>query len=522
MTSVWRRRRLSVVLVWSTLLFADGWGAPFRFAEATIAGLQAQMAGGRLTSRELTAAYLERIAAIDRAGPRLNAVLEINPDALALAQACDDERRGGKVRGPLHGIPVLIKDNIGTADRMETTAGSLALIGARPARDAGVVAALRAAGAVILGKTNLSEWANFRSNRSTSGWSARGGLTRNPYAPDFNPSGSSSGSAVGVAANLCVVAIGTETDGSIVSPASVCGIVGLKPTVGAVSRAGIVPISISQDTAGPMARTVRDAALLFRAMIGAAPSGEGERVLPDDFLSRLDHAFDQPGLAGVRLGVIHGPFGFDPKLDVTLQAIVMRLRAAGAEVVEGIEFPHVGQINEAEEQVLQYEFKDGINRYLRSLGPAAHVRSLTELIAFDREHAPQEMPYFGQEIFERSERKGSLHDELYLSSLAANLQFARNDGIDALLKKYRLDALISLANGPAWKTDLAHGDRYTGGSSTPAAVAGYPSITVPATEVGGLPVGLLFTGTAWSEPTLLRIAAGFEQATHARRAPDLR
>ncbi|HEY8993185.1 MAG TPA: amidase [Lacunisphaera sp.] len=500
------------------LVVATAW-AEFPFAEATIADLQAQMASGKLTSVALTDAYLKRIAEVDQAGPKLNAIIELNPDALAIAQQLDAERKVGKVRGPLHGIPILIKDNIATADTMQTTAGSLALVGAKPLHDAAIVAQLRAAGVVILGKTNLSEWANFRGEKSISGWSGRGGQTRNPYALDRSPSGSSSGSAVAVAASLCVVAVGTETDGSIVSPASANGLVGVKPTVGLVSRRGIIPISASQDTAGPMARTVHDAALLLEAMTRVDPRDAATQArpatLPMEYAARL-----KPGaLKGARLGLVRGPFGLDARLNPLLDAAVVSLKAAGAEVVDLGEFTDFNKAGDAEMEVLLYEFKDGLNAYLATLGPDAALKTLAEVIAFNQKHAAQELAFFGQELMIKAEAKGALTDQAYLDARATCLKVARAEGIDALLAKHHLDALISLAAGPAWMVDPVNGDAYTGGSSSPAAVAGYPSVTVPAGDYHGLPVGLLFYGAAWTEAKLLSFAADFEAATKARREP---
>lgn len=496
--------------------------AAFPLAEATITDLQEQMQAGRVTSVQLTTAYLQRVAEIDRAGPTLNSVIELNPEALAIAERLDAERAKGQVRGALHGIPVLIKDNIGTADQMQTTAGSLAMVGARPAQDAAIVEQLRAAGAVILGKTNLSEWANFRSTKSSSGWSGRGGQTRNPYALDRNPSGSSSGSAAAVSANLCVVAVGSETDGSIVSPASVCGLVGIKPTVGLLSRSGIILISASQDTAGPMARTVRDAALLLEAMAAVDVRDAATQTRPADLATNYAAQLKAGALGGARLGVVRGPFGLDPRLQPLLDQAVATLQAAGAEVVDLGEVKSLSTAGDPEFEVLLYEFKDGLNAYFASLGPAAPIKSLAELIAYNQAHAATEMPFFGQELLASAEAKGPLTDQAYLDARAACLKITRTDGIDALLAEHRLDALISLANGPAWMIDPINGDPYTGGSSSPAAVAGYPSVTVPAGDYQGLPVGLLFYGPAWTEARLLALAADFEAVTQARRPPEFR
>lgn len=479
------------------------------------------MAKGSLTSRELTAAYLERIAQVDRAGPALNAVIELNPDALDLAVQLDAERKAGRVRGPLHGIPVLIKDNIATLDRLQTTAGSLALVGARPQRDAHLVARLREAGAVILGKTNLSEWANFRSTNSTSGWSSRGGQTRNPYALDRNPSGSSSGSAVAVAANLCVVAVGTETDGSIMSPASVCGIVGVKPTVGLVSRTGVIPISASQDAPGPMARTVRDAAILLGVLAGADPRDDATVARPAELTVNFAAGLKPGALKGARLGILRGPFRFHPRMDAVLTDAVAVLRAAGAEIVDPLNLPVIAQLSTPELEVLLYEFKDGVNAWFRSLGANATVGSLAEVIAFDEAHRAQTMPFFTQDLLVRAQAKGPLTEKAYRDARALCVKLARDDGIDATMNTHELDALVALTNGPAGFTDLVNGNRGTGGSSTLAAVAGYPSVTVPAAQVFGLPVGVSFVGRAWSEAALLALAADFEAHARARREPKL-
>jgi amidase len=492
---------------------------PFDLAEATIADLQEGMHSGTWTARALAEKYLARIEAVDRGGPALRSVIETNPDALAIADALDRERKAGHVRGPLHGIPVLVKDNIDTADRMATTAGSLALVGAKRARDAEVVRRLREAGAVLLGKTNLSEWANIRSSTSTSGWSGRGGLTRNPYALDRNPCGSSSGSGVAVSANLCAVAVGTETDGSIVSPSSANGIVGVKPTVGLASRSGIIPISHSQDTPGPMARTVRDAAILLGILAGADPGDEAtagaDRKAPPDFTAFLDPR----GLVGARIGVVRGLFGFLDCVDAVMAESLTALKRAGAELVDPVELTPAAKIGEPEGAVLHYELKADLNAYLARLGPGAPVKSLADVIAFNEKHAKEEMPYFGQNTFLKAEAKGPLTSFEYLEALAKSRRLARTEGIDAVMAKYTLDAFVAPTLGPACVTDLLNGDRWLGDASTAPAVAGYPHVTVPAGFVFGLPVGLSFFGRAWSEGTLLKIAYAFEQATKARKAP---
>ena len=494
----------------------------FRFGEATIDDLQQQMQAGRLTSRELTAAYLERIAAVDRAGPKLNAVIELNPDALAIAEQLDVERQAGKVRGPLHGIPVLLKDNIDTADKMQTTAGSLALVGQKVPRDAGVAARLRAAGAVILGKTNCTEWANFRGNNSSSGWSGRGGQTHNPYALDRNPSGSSSGSAVAVSANLCVVAIGTETNGSIVSPASANGVVGFKPTVGLVSRAGIIPIAASQDTAGPIARTVRDAALVLAALTGPDERDAATQSCPAGLATELSASIKPGALRGARIGVVHGPFGFHARMEPVLAALIKALRDAGAEVVDPVKINSLGKFGSATGDLLSYEFKDGLNRYLAEPGRVTPMKSLADLIAFNEAHRVEEMSFFGQEDFIAAQARGPLTAPAYLTAKATCIKLARTEGLDPALDTDRLDALVMFTRGVATLTDPLNGEGGSGSSSTMAAVAGYPSVTVPATQFFGLPVGLSFVGRPWSEAKLRALAADFEAVTKARREPSFR
>jgi amidase len=495
--------------------------APFILEEATIAGLQDMMASGKATSESLVKLYLERIAKIDQGGPGLNAVIQTNPDALAIARDLDRERKEKGPRGPLHGIPVLIKDNIDTADKMETTAGSLALLGSKPAKDAFIVERLREAGAVILGKTNLSEWANFRSSRSTSGWSGRGGQTHNPYALDRNPSGSSSGTGAAISANLAAVGIGTETDGSIVSPASCCGLVGLKPTVGLVSRSGIVPIAHSQDTAGPMARTVADAATLLGAMAGPDANDPATQESGVRFFQDYREFAKPGGLKGARIGVLRaGSFNFAKMLDPILQNAIEAMKREGAEIVDPVEFPTLGKTDDAEFEVLLYEFKADLEAYFAGR-PGCAVKTLDDLIAFDLNNADREMPFFGQEIVERAAKKGPLTDKAYLEALAKCRELMRDKGIDAVLAEHHLDALVVLTNGPAHMTDLINGDSFSGSSSSPAAVAGYPTITLPAGYVFGLPVGISFIGKAWSEPELIRLAFGLEQALGMRKAPRL-
>jgi amidase len=493
--------------------------AAFELDEITIADLQAGIQSGRFSAHSLTEKYLARIDVIDRSGPGLRSVIETNPDALAIADALDKERKEHGSRGPLHGIPVLIKDNIDTADRMMTTVGSLALVGAKPARDSFVVKRLRDAGAVILGKTNPSEWANIRSSHSTSGWSGRGGLTRNPYALDRNPCGSSSGSGAAVSANLCAVAVGTETDGSIVCPSNANGVVGIKPTVGLISRRGIIPISHSQDTAGPMARTVRDAAILLGAMAAVdaednATLAAKEKIAPD-YLRFLD----VNGLRGARIGVVRKYFGFSESVDAVMQRAIDVLKKRGATIVDPADIETIGKTGENEQLVLLYELKADLNAYLAGLGPSAPVHSLRDVIAFNERERKKEMPYFGQDMFLKAEAKGTLATKEYLDALQNNRRLARTEGIDATLDKFHLDALIAPTGGPAWLTDLVDGDSFGGGSSSAAAVAGYPSVSVPAGFIFGLPVGISFFGRAWSEPVLIRLAYSFEQATQVRKAP---
>lgn len=489
---------------------------PFDLEEATIAELQDAMESGRLSARALTELYLARIDAVDRNGPTLRAMLDLNPDALAIADSLDAERRAGRVRGPLHGIPVVIKDNIDTADRMTTTAGSRALEGSIAPRDAFVVERLRAAGAVILGKTNLSEWANFRSTRSSSGWSGRGGQVRNPYALDRSPCGSSSGSAVAVAANLAAASVGTETDGSIVCPAGANGVVGIKPTVGLVSRSGIIPIAHSQDVAGPMGRTVADAATLLGAMTGEDPRDATTAVRPAE--RDYTRFLDADALRGARIGVVRRRMtGYHPGTDSLLEAAIADLRAAGAVVVDSLAVPHHGDYRGAEWNILLYEFKHGLNEYLADLGEAAPVRTLADVIAFNEADRERSMPYFGQEIFLLAEAKGDLTEPEYLEALeTAKLAGA---GIDSILRQHELDALVAPTGSPAWAIDLVTGDHFLGASSAPAAVAGYPNVTVPMGQVFGLPVGLSFFGGAWTEPRLIALAYAYEQATRHRAPP---
>jgi len=504
--------------------------AAFDLEELTIAGLQQRMASGSETARSIAEKYLARIDAIDRNGPGLHSVIEVNPDALDIADRLDAERKSGHLRGPLHGVPVLLKDNIATADRMMTTAGSLALAGARPPRDAFIVERLREAGAIILGKTNLSEWANFRSTHSTSGWSGRGGQTKNPYALDRNPSGSSSGSGAAIAANLAAAAIGTETDGSIVSPSTNNALVGIKPTLGLVSRTGIVPIAHSQDTAGPMARTVADAALLLATISGADPadsaslrarpstgSGRASRPAGPGFQLRAD------ALKGARIGVVRNRlFGYSAAADGIAIEAIGEMKRQGAVIVDPVTIPTLGKFDDSEFQVLLYEFKADLNKYLAWLGPASPVHSLKDIIAFNTAHAEEELKFFGQEILMMADKKGPLTEAKYKAALARNRQMAGALGIDAAMTAHKLDALMAPTGGPAWIIDLVNGDGGTAtapGPSTMAAVAGYPHVTVPAGFFRGLPVGISFVGRAWSEQKLIVLAYAYEQATKKRHPP---
>jgi amidase len=495
--------------------------APSALEEVTIAGLQGRMADG-VTSRALVEQYLARIEAFDRRGPSLRSIIEVNPDALSIADRMDAERKAGRVRGPLHGIPVVIKDNIATGDRMLTTAGSLALAGAPAPRDAFIVQRLRDAGAVLLAKTNLSEWANFRSTHSSSGWSARGGQTRNPYALDRSPSGSSSGTGVAVAANFAVAGVGTETDGSIVSPSNVNGLVGIKPTLGLVSRTGIIPIAHSQDTAGPMARTVADAAVMLDVLAATDPADATTtaRGRPQVEYTR---ALDPDGLKGARLGVVRNRlFGSTPAADDLANRAIEVMRRQGATIVDPADIPTLGQFDDSEFEVLLYEFKADIPRFFEWWGPSAPLRSLADIVAFNNAHAGEELRHFGQEIFVRSQAKRGLADPAYVNALARNRRLSRANGIDAVMTKYRLDALVAPTGGPAWLIDLVNGDGGTAsvpGPSTITSVAGYPHITVPMGFDHGLPVGISFFGRAWSEATLIRLAYAYEQATRHRRPP---
>ena len=486
--------------------------------EATIADLHDRMQRGELTSEQLVSSYLERIEAIDRNGPQLNSMIEINPDALLTARSLDEEWRESGPRGPMHGIPVVLKANIGTADQMVTTAGSLALKNHRPATDAFLVSRLRDAGAIILGKANLSEWANFRSSRSSSGWSSIGGQTRNPYDTARNPCGSSSGSAVAVAANLTMVAIGTETDGSVMCPSGINGIVGIKPTLGLVSRSGIIPLAHSQDTAGPMARSVRDAAILLGAMTGTDaedPITQNTQEAIPDYTANLT----ADGLAGKRIGIIRSYYGAgsNPDVEAIFESTIETLREHGAEIIDSIEIDTT-DMGDAESTVLRYEFKADLKQYLEQTG--APFGSLAEIIKFNEDNKETVMPFFGQERMLASQEKGPLTDDEYLAALETSKRVSQR-GIDDAMAEHDLDALIAPTNGPAWLTDHVNGDSFHVGSSSFAAVSGYPNVTVPAGFVSGLPVGVSFMGQAFSEKSLIEIAYAFEQATSIRRPPEL-
>jgi amidase len=495
--------------------------SPNTVVELSLTDLAAAFADGRLSSQQLTQSYLARIDKLDRRGPNLGSVLETNPRALEIAAALDAERKAHGARGPLHGVPVLIKDNVETSDHMMSTAGSLALRGWFAPQDAPLVERLRAAGAVILGKSNLSEWANFRSTHSISGWSGRGGQCRNPYATDRTPSGSSSGSAVAVSANLCAIAVGTETDGSIVSPASINGIVGLKPTVGLVSRRGIVPISHSQDTAGPLARSVRDAAVMLSIMAGLDNADAASVAVGDRFQSDYARYVDPKGLNGARLGIARRFFADSAPLNGFLDTCIATLKSAGAVIVDPADLPMHGSTGAAEQEVMLYEFKTDLNAYLKRLPPTFPVRSLSALIRFNEAHRDTEMPLFDQELLRQAEAKGPLTEKAYKDARAACLKATRSNGIDTVLAQHKLDAIVTLTSGPAWLIDTVNGDADSGGCSSPAAIAGYPHITVPAGLFRGLPIGLSFFGAAFSEPTLIKLGSGFEAAAPGRTPPHV-
>ncbi|MEW6028909.1 MAG: amidase [Chloroflexota bacterium] len=490
--------------------------------ENTISELQQKMASGELTSRRLTELFLERIDSIDKNGPHLNSIIETNPDALDIASSLDEERARGSRRGPLHGIPIVLKDNIDTADRMQTTSGSLALEGNHAARDAGLVERLRAAGAVILAKTNLSEWANFRGKNSTSGWSSRGGLTRNPYALDRSACGSSSGSGAAAAANLCAAAVGTETDGSIICPAQTNGIVGIKPTLGLVSRAGIIPIAHSQDTAGSMARTVADAAVLLGAMTGPDQRDAATRSSAKRGLTDYTPFLDPTGLKGARIGVARTLFGSDKRVAKVMDESLEAMKQAGAVLID-VEMKSSDAFGKAELEVLLFEFKADLNAYLRALGPQVRVHSMEEVIKFNEENRSRVLQYFGQERMEAAQKKGPPTGRKYLAALEKNRKASRAEGIDAVMKKHRLNAIVCPSGGAAWMIDLVNGDggrNWDMDSTSYAAAAGYPHITVPAGYIWGLPVGISFFAKAWQEPTLIKLAYAFEQITKVRKPPQ--
>ena len=491
--------------------------------EVSIAQLQATMTAGRLDAETLVHLYLTRIQTIDRSGPTLRSVQETNPDAIAIARALDEERRAKRARGPLHGIPILLKDNIATADKMETTAGALALVGARPREDSTIAQRLRQAGAIILGKASMSEWAYFKSTPGSSGWSARSGQARNPYVLNRTPCGSSSGSAIAVAANLVTVSIGTETDGSIVCPAGVNGVVGIKPTVGLTSRAGVIPISVTQDTIGPFGRSVADAATVLGALVGVDPRDPATQASAGRSQTDYVKYLDINGLRGARIGVPRdGYFGYSPKADAVINQAIEALRTGGAVIVDPIKIPNFDRttLNAAEITVLLYEFKAGVNAYLASVAPGAQVRTLDDIIQFNKRSPRDNLPFFGQELLERAQAKGDLTEAEYLEALEKCRRLAGKEGFDAIMDEQNLDALIAPTTTPAWPVDLVNGDQFRGSSAKSAALAGYPLVSVPAGAAMGLPVGITFMGRAWSEPTLIKLAYAFEQATKARRPPQ--
>jgi len=517
-----RRKFLATTLAAATLPIRHVSSAPhrhpeFELDELSVSDLHDRIRRREITSVRITQLYLHRIASLDRQGPALHSVIETNPDALAIAHALDEEYRVKGARGPLHGVPVLLKDNIDTGDRMQTTAGSLALVGKPAACDSTVAQRLRTAGAVILGKANLSEWANFRSMHSVSGWSARGGQTRNPYVLDRNPCGSSSGSAVAVAANLCAFSVGTETDGSIVCPSSMCGVVGIKPTLGLISRSGIIPIAHSQDTAGPIAKTVRDAALLLNTLAGPDPSDPASSA--NTYSGARDYLefLDPDGLRGARIGIARQYFHLGPQVVKLAEECINVMRRLGAQMVDSVELSSYQEWRATETEVLLYEFKNDLNKYL--LRRESRVRTLADCIRFNQEHRREEMPYFEQELMEQAQEKGPITEKAYRQALATNWQLTRKEGLDSVMKKFKLDAIVAPTAGPAWLTDLANGDHTESGCASPPAVAGYPHITVPAGFHFGLPIGLSFFGAPWSEPKLLKYAYAFEQNTRARRKP---
>ena len=489
--------------------------------EWTIAELQEKMASGELSARQISELYLQRIEEVDKDGPFINSIIELNPDALEIADKLDEQRKGGKVRGPMHGIPVLLKDNIDTHDKMQTTAGSLALEGNVALKDAFIVKQLRKAGAVILGKTNLSEWANFRGKNSVSGWSSRGGLTRNPHALDRTACGSSSGSAAAIAANLAAVAVGTETDGSIICPAQTNGIVGIKPTLGLLSRSGIIPIAHSQDTPGPMARTVADAAIMLGVMTGVDKLDAATKSSKNHRFTKVTKFLNLDGLRGARIGVARNLAGSNPKIIKIFELCIEVMRQLGAVVIDPVKVPNFDKFGETEFEVMLYEFKADLSKYLQALPDDARVHSMEDVIKFNEKNEHRVMQYFGQEYMIAAQEKGSLRDKKYKDALAKNLRLTRKDGIDAVIRKHKLDAIVVPSRGPAWPIDLVNGDASNNDvvSTSPAAVAGYPHITVPAGFVFGLPVGISFFGKAWKDADLIKYAYAFEQATQYRRQP---
>jgi amidase len=489
--------------------------------EWTITELQEKMEAGELTARQIAELYLQRIEAMDKDGPFINSIIELNPDALDNADKLDEQRKGGKVRGEMHGIPVLIKDNIDTHDKMQTTTGSLALEGNIAAKDAFIVKQLRKAGAVILGKTNLSEWANFRGKNSISGWSSRGGLTRNPHALDRSACGSSSGSAAAIAANLATVAVGTETDGSIICPAQTNGIVGIKPTLGLLSRSGIIPIAHSQDTPGPMARTVTDAAIMLGMMTGIDKLDPATKSSKNHRFKKVSKFLDLDGLKGVRIGVARNMAGSNPKIIKIFELCIEVMRQLGAVVIDPVTVPNFDKFSATEVEVLHYEFKADLNKYLKALPDDARVHSMEDVIKFNEKNEHRVLQYYGQEHMLAAQEKGTLRDKKYKDALAKNLRLTRKDGIDAVIRKHKLDAIVVPSGGPAWMIDLANGDavNWDMESTSPAAVAGYPHITVPAGFVFGLPVGISFFSKAWKDADLIKYAYAFEQATQYRRQP---
>jgi len=491
--------------------------------EMSIAEIQAAMKAGRLDAESLVKMYLARIETIDRNGPTLRSVQEINPDAIPIARALDEERKAGRLRGPLHGIPVLLKDNIATADKMETTAGTLALVGARPREDSTIAQRLRQAGAIILGKASMSEWAYFKSTPGSSGWSARSGQARNPYALNRTPCGSSSGSAIAVAASLVTVSIGTETDGSIICPAGVNGVVGIKPTVGLTSRAGVIPISVTQDTIGPFGRTVADAAAVLGALVGVDQRDPATQASFGKEQTDYAKYLELNGLRGARLGVPReGYFGYSPKADALVNQAIETLRQGGATIVDPVKIPNFDRaaLTSAELVVLLYEFKAGVNAYLASVAPGAQVRTLDDVIEFNKRNTRENMPYFGQELLVRAQAKGDLTEAEYLEALEKCRRLAGKEGMDAIMDELSLDALIAPTTTPAWPVDLVNGDQFRGSSAKSAALVGYPLVSVPAGFAQGLPVGITFMGRAWSEPTLVKLAYAYEQASKARRPPQ--